>query len=376
MDRPRLPSTIAAVTPAWLNAVLVDAPEWSGRTIVSVDVAPIGGNNSLASAVYVANVAFIKRGEVPASEQLLVKLHHIDPDQRDAGAYAAEAWFYRELAARVGTPVPRTYVAEFDERDIRLAIVQEFLRDGWIGSASRSLRIEDLERVLASLVALHARWWNAQELARMREVRAFAPVIRDAIVKLRNGVLDVRWFVDRYRDLVHPAVAGYYATMPGWMEQVADGFSEVSTLIHLDCSAKNLFIPRDPGHDPVLFDWALFRRGNPALDLATLLVYSMDPAEHHRLPNLVRFYHNMLAAKGVRDYPFDTLWNDFRFACLWRMVAAVFNASSGDAARVAHARTIIPLLDSAVTTSRAFDLLDLSPGPDAGSARSCGKVFP
>ncbi len=287
-----------------------------------------------------------------------MKLHHVDPDQRDAGSYAAEAWFYRELASRVDVPVPCTYVAQYDERDKRLVIVQEFLSDGRIGSASGSLAINDLERVLASLATLHAGWWNSPDLHRIDDIRDFEPVILNAIANLRDGALDVDGFLNRFADLMTPSMARCYALMPVWMERVAEGVSGNATLIHLDCSAKNVFIPRDPRCDPVLFDWALFRRGNPAFDVATLLVYSMDPSEHDRILGLVRVYHDLLTAKGVHDYAFDTLWNDVRFGFLWRMVAPVFNASVGTPARDAHARAIIPLVNSAVLSTRSFDVVD------------------
>jgi aminoglycoside phosphotransferase (APT) family kinase protein len=353
-----LPATIADVTPEWLTAALAHAPHWPGRPIVAVDARPVGGRDALASAVYAARVGVRTPGGAVEPVRLFVKLHHPDPSQRDDAGYAAEACFYRELAHRAGTPVPTTHFAEYDEPARRLVIVQEYLSDGRIGSSDRALPIEDLRRVLSSLAALHATWWNDPALALMTGVRPFDAAIRRAIDRLRNVDLDVRGFLDRFGGLVHPAVVDYYATMPLWMERVADGLSTTFTLVHLDCSAKNLFIPHDQRRDPVLFDWALFRSGNPALDLATLLCYSTDPAEHDRLPDLVRDYHGKLAAQGIRDYAYATLWDDFRLACLWRLAAPVANAAFGTAARDAHARTIIPLLDSAVLRSGALDLLE------------------
>ena len=58
---------------------------------------------------------------------MLVKLHASDISQRNNSEYAAEVWFYRELASQAGVPVPATYVAEFDERQRRMVIVQEYL---------------------------------------------------------------------------------------------------------------------------------------------------------------------------------------------------------------------------------------------------------
>ena len=352
-----LPAAAADLTAAWLNAALTQSPEWNGGPIVSLALEPIGGGDSLASAVLLASVG-VKTQEGPVEPvQLLVKLHHPDVSRRSDGYYAAETYFYRELAPRADTPVPKTYVADFDEGERRMVIVQEFLADGRIGTADSSLSIEDLERVLTCLSRMHATWWNSQELAGMAGVRTFESAIGSAIVRLRNSDLSVRRFLDRFGELVDRAVGGYYEAMPSWMERVKDGLSHNFSLVHLDCSGKNLFIPHDRRRDPVLFDWALFRSGNVGIDLATLLCYSMDPAEHHLMPDLVRSYHTELVERGVNNYGYDELWDDFRFGCLWRLAAPIANASVGTVDRDNHARTIIPLLDSAVLSCRALELL-------------------
>jgi thiamine kinase-like enzyme len=352
-----LPETAADVTPCWLNAALAQSPAWHGGPIISVTLQPIGGDDALASAVFKAHIGVQGAGDVVEHMPLLVKLHDPDAARRDDPAYAAEAYFYRKLAHRVGTPVPQTYVADCDERERRLVIVQEFLADGHIGSADTRLNVDDLDRVLATLATLHAGWWNSHELAHLEGVRAFDAVIRNAIVRLRSGALDVPRFMDRFGDTLGPTLRAYYLSMPVWMEQVADGFSGNVTLIHLDCSAKNLFIPRDRRRDPILFDWALFRSGNPALDLATLLCYSMNPSEHQLMPELVGRYHNKLTELGVGDYRYEELWRDYQLACLWRMVAPVANAAFGTAARDKLARTIIPRLESALLSCGALDQL-------------------
>lgn len=355
-----LPAAIDGVTPAWLTTALARHPAWHGRVIVTLDVQPLDSLDSLASAVYVANVGVTQRDRSVAVVRLLLKLHHPDPDHRDDAGYTAEAWFYREHAADSGVRVPATYVADYDSVERRLFIAQEYLSDGRIGSANQSLELVDLERVLASLATMHAKWWDVPALAEMSGVRSFEPVIRNAIVRLRDGGLDVHRFLDRFDALVDPVLVDYYATMPEWMERVAGGLSGHQTLIHLDCSAKNLFIPRDPQRGPVLFDWALFRCGHPALDVATLLCYSMDPVEHHRMPELVYGYHARLEKRGVHDFAFDDLWNAVRLACLWRMAAPVANAMVGTGSRDAHARTIIPRLNSAVLKSGALEMIQPS----------------
>jgi Ser/Thr protein kinase RdoA (MazF antagonist) len=211
--------------------------------------------------------------------------------------------------------------------------------------------------VLVTLAGLHARWWNAPALSQLRGVRQFAAVIERAHYNARTGALDARMFLERFGDLVHPALRPAYATLPDWLPRVAKGLAGNVTLVHLDCSAKNIYLPHDRNRAPLLFDWALFRCGPAALDLATLLCYSVDPAQHEQLPELTRRYHALLTERGVRGFACDELWHDFRLACLWRLAAPVHNAMYATAARDAHVRTIVPQLNSAILACRALELL-------------------
>lgn len=359
-----LPATPDDITPTWLNRALGGAPDWHAGRVEAVELQLVGGSDSLMSAVLVAHVGVQGRNGSRGSLQLLIKLQRPDASPQDNVSYAAEAYFYREIASRAGIPVPLTYFADFDDQDRRLVIIQEFLADGRIGSATTMLSLSDLERVMSSLATLHATWWMSRELAGMDGIRKFDTIGR-AITVLRSPESPLPDFLERFGHLIDPAVAGYYATMPHWMEQVEAGLSDRFTLVHLDCSAKNLFIPADLEREPVLFDWGLVRAGNPGIDLATLLCYSMDPREHDRMPDLVKSYHAKILAKDVHDYDFDTLWNDVRYGCLWRLAAPIANAAAGTPEREAHARTIIPLLDSALLRTGALSLIDTD-GVDPG----------
>ncbi|MEZ4573179.1 MAG: hypothetical protein R2849_23245, partial [Thermomicrobiales bacterium] len=115
--------------------------------------------------------------------------------------------------------------------------------------------------------------------------------------------------------------------------------------------------PDDADRVLVMFDWALFAAGNPALDLATLLCQSVDPADHDRLRALVGTYHAMIVEKGIDDYDLDVLWDDFRLACLWWLVRPVGLASILTSDREAHLKKIVPLLDSVMAHTGAPELL-------------------
>ena len=352
-----LPATAAGLTPEWLTSAMEDAPGWEFDRITSVDVEPLGAGDSLQGAVYRADVGAVRRDGVVESSQLLIKMHDPEAEGRGAGQNRTEAYFYQEVASRAGIPVPTTHVSAYDEHTRRLLIIQEFLADGRIGDADSSFGADDLVRVLGTLARLHSTWWQSSLLEELPGIRRF-DALRQTIVRLDQDSPAVSGFLDRFGELVNPAVVEYYATLPGWIELVESRLSQTLTLIHLDVQSKNIFIPADSTRDPVLFDWALFVAGNPALDLATLLALSVDRGEHARLEQDVKRYHGVLRDRGVRDYPFEQLWDDFRLACAFHLVRPVSLAQAASAIRDAHVRRVIPRFDSIVLSTGALEVVD------------------
>ncbi|MGA7672676.1 MAG: phosphotransferase [Nitrolancea sp.] len=352
-----LPATAADLTPEWLTSAMEGAPGWEFDRITSVDLEPLGARDSLQGDVYRADVGVTGEDGVVESNQLLIKMHDPAAEGRGTSQYRAEAYFYREVASRTGIPVPATYVSAYDEHTGRMLIIQEYLAEGHIGGTGSSFGADDLVRVLGTLARLHSTWWKSPLLDELPGIRRF-DAMRRTIVRLDQDISAVIGFLERFGKLINPAVAEYYATLPEWIEPVEAKLSQTLTLIHLDAQSKNIFIPTDSTRNPVLFDWALFVAGNPALDLATLLSFSVDRREHGRLEQPVRQYHEMLLGHGVRDYAFEQLWDDFRLASAFHLVRPVGLARAGSAKWNAHVRQVIPRLDSIVLGTGALEALD------------------
>jgi hypothetical protein len=295
-----------------------------------------------------------------AQQDLLVKLRRPSAQGARPGVCPGEVYFYQHVASRSGVSVPETYLARWDERTGRYLIVQEFLAEGRTGSPTTMIDRHDQEKILASLAEMHARWWNSPELGRLDGIRTAADAMQSGIDRFRSGALDGSVFLDRFGDLVHPLVARFYRAAGGGgiSEKVRDGFSEHATLCHYDVSAKNVFLPDQEGLPPVFFDWELVVRGNVGHELAQFLSASTVPAEHGRLHSLVRFYHEELTGRGVKDYGFNEMWTDFRYGCLARLAAPIALAARGNPRADELALTLLPLVSAAAISTDAFELLD------------------
>ena len=95
------------------------------------------------------------------------------------------------------------------------------------------------------------------------------------------------------------------------------------TLVHFDYRADNLFMDDLAAKAPIIvLDWQLTMWGLGAYDIARLAGGSILPAErggHHE--EIVGCWHQGLVAGGVRDYPIDQAWHDYRLSA----IVAMFN---------------------------------------------------
>ena len=88
---------------------------------------------------------------------------------------------------------------------------------------------------------------------------------------------------------------------------------------------------RSPGRDRraatddhEIIDFQLTARGAGAADIAYLISQGLPTAQRTgRDEELLREYLDLLAARGVHDYPFDLAWRDYRFAAAYMIVLPV-----------------------------------------------------
>jgi hypothetical protein len=99
--------------------------------------------------------------------------------------------------------------------------------------------------------------------------------------------------------------------------------------VHGDAHVWNVMMPRDSGQVGLrLIAWDGWRVDQATDDLAYMIALYWSPERRHRLERrtLAR-YHATLVAHGVRDYDFDSLWQDYRYSVLWQCATPVWQAT-------------------------------------------------
>ena len=103
------------------------------------------------------------------------------------------------------------------------------------------------------------------------------------------------------------------------------------TIVHGDAHVWNALLPRGGELDDVkLIDWDAWRVDTATDDLAYMIAvhcYADWRRRHERA--LLQRYHDVLVARGVHNYSFDALWQDYRLSTLWRTVTPVWQAQHG-----------------------------------------------
>jgi Phosphotransferase enzyme family len=177
-------------------------------------------------------------------------------------SFRAEVRFYREIAAEAGVRVPACYRAE-DTADGTLLVLEDL--SSWQPGA-------DPLAAARLLSAMHQRWSGRAHVRWpwLRPVGAGADLVQELFGRVWPGLAAREALTPRVR-----ALAGHLAG------KVADSERAVSvagplTLVHGDASMANM--RTGPAGEVALLDWEDVSAAPGVLDLAWLLMSSVEPA--------------------------------------------------------------------------------------------------
>ncbi|MPZ99906.1 MAG: phosphotransferase [Dehalococcoidia bacterium] len=385
----RLPATLGDVTSEWLTHALRSCGAIEESRVVAFGWQVLGEGAGFIGQLGRITLEY-DREEAGAPASVIGKFPSPIPQNRGfgvvAGLYETEIRFYHELAGEVGVRVPRCYFAECDPEPRSSALVARLLArlpgrvtmmllDTLTAQAAKSPRryallMEDLEpaRVgdqvagcgmdearlaLAYLARLHATMWDHPALDGTPWLRRL-----DADSALIHGLTVRTWptFVERYRDDIPSIVE-----LGRWLDRNGEAVlrrmaGSPRTLLHGDYRLDNVFFHDGiaEGAEPVgdsadaavtVIDWQAVRTGNPMIDVAYFLRPNVSPecAEASE-EELVRRYHDVLVAHGVRDYSWEQCWDDHTVALVWLAMQGAFLLGALD---LSHERGV-ELIDRAV----------------------------
>ena len=233
--------------------------------------------------------------------------------------------------------------------------------------------LQALEQTLCEIAKLHARFWDAPELADLTWLE-YSPAIAAAIEQQLRAAAQ-RIFARTGLSLP-----------PAFAEALALGSAHVSELKDLERLRPCTVVHGDlhPGQiitgaaGPVIFDWQTATIGSPGRDVARLIAMSLPPMprerhEHH----LLAVYHAALERHGVRGYSLRDCYADYQRGLVVCALTNAFAIAELDEDKLlaprapgepTFVRVLIDYVDSALAATRALALLRGEVGTWAAAA--------
>jgi len=302
------------VTGEWLSAALGTGPV-SNFAIESIGT----GQMSESRRIVIEYAPGGERG--PGS--VVLKTASEDESSRAAGVglgvYDREVRFYRELAPRIGGPLPRCHVAAIDPNEGWFTLLLEDVAPATQGDQIAGCSVEDARLALAELARIHAPVFADPQLGATPWLNQ-ENVLGQALL---TQLLPV--FLERYGDRVTPehreVCSRFVASLDGW---VADRRPPLG-LVHGDYRLDNmLFGAGDAPRRFVVVDWQTVGWG-PVMTDASYFLGSSLTVEDRRVNEeaLIRGYWDALRANGVRGFEWQECWLGYRRECFLGVLMTV-----------------------------------------------------
>jgi aminoglycoside/choline kinase family phosphotransferase len=321
------PKTIEEITPSWLTEVLRGAGVLRKGEVREVKVQSIGEGVGFLSGRARVTIDY-DQAEKGAPASVVVKLPACVKEGREfaesAHAYEREIRFYREVAPRTSIRVPRMFATIMEPAQGAFILVMEDLKGMTAGDQVAGMSRAYVLAAARTIAPLHALWWNSEQ----RTPLAWVPSVEQQLRMLSVNPQAVRtaWplFLETFGDSLPPQGRALGERIILHVDGILAAFVQGQrTLVHFDYRADNLFMDDLAAKAPIIVvDWQLAMWGLGAYDIARLAGGSILPVErggHHE--EIVGCWHQGLMAGGVRDYPIDQAWHDYRLSA----IVAMFN---------------------------------------------------
>jgi hypothetical protein len=194
---------------------------------------------------------------------------------------------------------------------------------------------------VATLAKIHAYWWDhpllyagqfpvgywsstPERFEQYRQRRATS--WQEVIAGVGN------WLPKETRALYEHVLAGLPAY---WERSLYPRFQNRRhlTLLHGDAYFSNFLCPRSPATGPaILLDWQSPEVEIGAYDLVNLCSTFWTPEARHeggREVRILRHYHEVLCAHGVKQYEWEDLCSDYRRGLIFWLLMPVQDAADG-----------------------------------------------
>lgn len=246
------------------------------------------------------------------------------PQAPDA-MYINEVRFYRTIRSDLSIEAPQCFGSVFDETHRSFGVLMEdlTLRGARFPNALTSVTVDEIRGLVATLAALHARYWESPAFGSELQWLAtpisggMYPTFQALGLDLIRNQVETNAYKAEALEPLGKSVDELWDALWKAQRMLATG---PQTLLHGDPHIANTYLLPD-GHGGFL-DWQLMVKGRWAHDFTYVLTTGLasdDRREHER--DLLKFYLDELRRHGVESPPGQNeAWLRYRQAAIWGLV--------------------------------------------------------
>lgn len=251
------------------------------------------------------------------------------------GFYVREVSFYQELAATIDIRVPAPYVAAMEPGGAPFVLVLEDITGTRMIDQLDGASLDDAKLVLDSVAALHARFWDNDDLRALE----WLPPMNNDLYKGAQMLGEANWpeFEANWGSTLPAATLAAVKAFTPVYPQALDFLYEFGTptFAHTDCRAENYLFGGSAGDGVItMLDFQLATRHMGTFDLANFCGMSISIENRRSWEHeLIEHYHAALMSRGVPgSYTLDQCRTEYRYCLLQQAWAqlAIANVDPGN----------------------------------------------
>ena len=310
-----VPTQASDITVAWLETCLQRYLPATDTKLRDFHSRP-ANKQGMTSTVHIIELTFVEQHRHSLPRHLLAKFSSDQPQVQEAlgtnRGFKREFDFYQNFAEQSSLSIPFCYWAHYDPLTNQAGLLLEYIEDTRVTSVYDG-NIQDIQAVLAQLAPFHARWWNQSGKLSLLCQGQDDFIVEPILAKLDLALKNIQ---QQYRAEIGDTLV---ALLEQWIAKarrlIAYEQQKPQTLCHGDLHRDQILFPRAAEGMVRFIDWQMASRDSGAFDLAFLLMTGLRPEQRKICEqSMVENYHAQLLANGVTDYPFETLWDSYRFS--------------------------------------------------------------
>ncbi|MBT4159781.1 MAG: phosphotransferase [Gammaproteobacteria bacterium] len=329
-----VPFSLNDITAEWLTNSLRESGVIGEESVSAFEMKPVGEAAGFNGEVVILSLSYSE----PLSEAPKTMVMKIPTALKNRilgqtlGLYEKEIRFYRDLNPEMNIRTPGHYYSALDAADDpdmvlerlkginklpmwlismviafgqwvvqrtprRYVLLIEDLSRFRLGDQVRGCSEEDVRRVLRTLAALHAQFWDSDKLQQMSWISPVESTSRIIhLMYLQSG--------EKFRKAELANLTDRQHSLIDWLRKNGAALTEMlgkepRTLLHGDVRLDNVCF--DDDHDDViLYDWQTMLTGPAGMDLAYFLSATLPlDVSDEETAELISFYHDQLAHHGI-----------------------------------------------------------------------------